>query len=180
VTDDGDGPDIFGFEPEKCLVVRPSFVWRGWGLSGGPTMRRLLLAGTLMALTGCGYYDARQARDPLGAHSLIGMTVPDLIDCMGKPDLVQQTGPDTAILEYVHTDSSAGLKATLSLVGSVSIGGGGGCRAVFTVLREGMAADVAFPGSYNDGLLSTPYESCSPLVSECLCASREHRAAGRI
>jgi hypothetical protein len=25
VTDDGDGPDIFGFEPEKCLVVRPSF-----------------------------------------------------------------------------------------------------------------------------------------------------------
>jgi hypothetical protein len=131
-------------------------------------MKRLLLAGTLMALSGCGYYDAREARDPLGAHSLIGMTAPDLVDCMGKPDLVQQTGPDTAIFEYVHTDNSAGLKATLSLVGSISIGGGGGCKAVFTVLRDGTVADDTFPGSYNNGLLSTPYESCTPLVSECL------------
>ena len=37
-----------------------------------------------------------------------------------------------------------------------------------TVLRDGTVVDAAFPGAYSNGLLSTPYENCAPLVSEVL------------
>jgi hypothetical protein len=130
-------------------------------------MNRAPLA-LLLALVGCGWQDAREARNGM-TSPIIGMTVPDLISCMGKPTSVQQTGPETAILQYDHKDASAALKATVALIGSISIGGGGGCSAVFTIIDGGRTvADVTFPGAYDNGLLSVPYESCRPLVSECL------------
>jgi hypothetical protein len=130
-------------------------------------MKRLLLAGTLMALAGCGWQDARRARDSMSSP-IIGMSVIDLVDTLGKPDIVQQTGPDTAILEYQHKDTSSGFKLTVSLLGAIQAGGGGGCNLVLTFLRDGTVADVSFPGAYSNGLLSAPYEDCAPLVSEVL------------
>ncbi len=127
-------------------------------------MRLALVA--LLALTSCGYYDAREARDPRGV--LIGQSLPDILSAMGKPDSVMQTSPDTAIIEYVHKDTSTGLKASVSLLGSIQLGGGGGCNVVFTVLRDGTVADATFPQAYSNSLFSTPDESCSPLVSEAL------------
>ncbi len=60
------------------------------------------------------------------------------------------------------------LKMSLDLVGSISIGAGGGCTASFDVLRDGTVVDVDFPQSYHDGVLAEPYGSCAPLVQECL------------
>ncbi len=132
-------------------------------------MRTAWAAAALASLlAGCGYYDTQAARDPLGRHGLVGLSVPDLLNCAGRPDAVAQTGPDTAILQYDHKDESTGLKATLTLLGSIELGGGGGCSAVFTVLRDGTVADVTFPRSYADGLFTTPYSACEPLISECL------------
>ena len=130
-------------------------------------MKRALLAGTLL-VSGCGTLTTHEARDPLGRSTLIARTVPDLIDCMGKPDAAMQTGPDTAVLQYTRKDTSTGLKATVTLLGSVEIGGGGGCSVVLTILRDGTVADVAFPGAYTDALFADPLGACRPLVAECL------------
>ncbi len=131
-------------------------------------MKRALLAGTLLALSGCGYYDTRQARDPLGRSAIIGSSLPDVLSALGKPDSVMQTGPDTAIIEYTHRDTSTGLKATVTLLGSIEVGGSGGCSMVLTVLRDGTVADVAFPQAYEDGLFTPPYSACVPLIAEVL------------
>ncbi len=121
-----------------------------------------------LALSACGALDTYQARDPLGRSRIIGMALPDLLASLGKPDGVMQTGPDTAVVQYTHVDTSAALKATVLLLGSVELGGGGGCTVVFSVLRDGTVADVAFPRSYSEQLFSPPYSACAPLVSEVL------------
>ena len=124
--------------------------------------------GLAVLLTGCGAYDVRQARDPLGRSRIIGMALPDLLGSLGKPDAIMRTVPDTALIEYVRLDPSTGLKATVSLLGSIEIGGGGGCKVVLTILRSGTVADVAFPASYSDQLFSPPYSACAPLVQEAI------------
>jgi hypothetical protein len=120
----------------------------------------------LLALSGCGFMDARTARDPLKSK-VIGMMFPDLADCMGPWDSAHQTKPDEAIVTWKHVDSSAGLKATITLIGSLAIGGGGGCMANFDVNRDGTVLDVTFPGSYSNGVFSTPYSACESLIHEC-------------
>ena len=120
----------------------------------------------VLLLTGCGALDTHQARDPWGP--IISSNVPDLISCTGKPDAVQQTGPDTAILQWTHQQSDQGISVTIPVLAAVKIGGGGGCVMVATVLRDGTVADVAFPGSYTTGLFAPPYSECGPVVSECL------------
>ena len=118
--------------------------------------------------TACGTLDTRRARDPLGAHTLVGMNLVDLVDVLGKPDATLQTGPDTAIAEWTHVDTAAGLELTVALLGSLKLGGAGGCTAVFTVLRDGTIADVAFPRAYSEGLFAPPYSACEPLIGEAL------------
>ncbi len=130
-------------------------------------MKRLLLAVTLVTLAGCSYYDTRHARDPL-TGPMIGMGFPDLYHCMGPYDAWSRLDKDVFDMTWTHVDNSAGLKATLALVGSISLGGGGGCKANATVLRDGTVVGLNFPQSYSNGLLSTPYASCAALVSECL------------
>ena len=120
----------------------------------------------LLLLTGCGAFDTREARNPAG--SLIGSDVPGLIGCMGKPDAVQQTGPDTAILQWNHEQTDQGLSFSVSIFASLQIGTGGGCKMVATVLRDGTVADITFPGSFSTGLISAPYSECGPIVEECL------------
>jgi hypothetical protein len=121
----------------------------------------------LLALSGCGYYDARQARDPLGAESMVGMSVVDLVDCAGVPDHVLQTGPDTAVAQWDYKAAGSALKATIAVLGSLEFGAGESCKLVATVLREGIVADVAFPGS-RASVTSGPYAGCSVIVGECL------------
>lgn len=87
---------------------------------------------------------------------------------MGPYTKAYKIKPDEANVVWQFTDKSAGLKVSVSLVGSISIGGGGGCTAVFDVMRYGRVVDVDFPQSYNAGLLAEPYESCGPLIQECL------------
>ena len=130
-------------------------------------LRFLSTTAVLLLLTGCGALDTREARNPAGP--LIGnMRVPDLLDCMGKPDAVQQTGPDTAILQWTHEQSDQGLAVSVGTLASLQIGTGGGCKMVATILRDGTVADIAFPGSYSTGLISAPYSECGPIVEECL------------
>lgn len=120
-----------------------------------------------LLLSGCGAYDVREARTPL-TSPIIGMTFPDLANCMGPWDSVHQTKPDEAILTWKHVANTDAFKASITLVGSVSIGGGGGCIANATILRDGTVADLAFPQSYSNSLFSAPYAACEPLVKECL------------
>lgn len=131
-------------------------------------IRSCVAVSAILLLSGCGYYDAREARDPLGRSSLIGQTLPDILSAMGKPDSVLQTGPDTAIMQYTRKDTSTGVKASLSLLGSIQIGGGGGCDAVLTILREGIVADAKFTKAFSNSLFSPLDESCGPLVAEAL------------
>ncbi len=122
----------------------------------------------VVALSGCGLLETRQTRDPQSRSEIIGMALPDLLSSLGKPDSVMATGPDTAVIQYSHVDTSPGLEASFLLLGSIKLGGGGGCRVVFTVLRSGTVADVAFPFSYSDNLFSAPYSACAPIISEPL------------
>jgi hypothetical protein len=124
-----------------------------------------LILGALLALAGCGTVDVHHARNPFGSFS--GMSVPDLLSCMGKPTSVQQTAPDIAILQYDRKDTSAGFKASLAVLGSIQVGGGGGCSAVATISRTAVY-EMTFPGSYEDSLFSVPYSACASLIHECL------------
>ena len=45
-------------------------------------MRALTLMFPLLALSACGAYDARQARDPLGRNAIIGTALPDLLSAV--------------------------------------------------------------------------------------------------
>jgi hypothetical protein len=119
-------------------------------------------------LSSCATYDVHEIRDPQSKHSMIGMSVPDLIDCMGTDFVFKPTKPDEGVMMWTRKDTSTALKATLTLVGSVELGGGGGCSVSADVLRDGTAVDFDFPQSYNDGLLTEPFHACRALVAECL------------
>jgi hypothetical protein len=125
----------------------------------------LLLA---LALCGCATYDVHQLRDPMAKHTLIGTAVPDLVNCMGTDYTFKQVKADEGVLQYTRKDTSDGLKASVTLIGSVQIGGGGGCSVAFDVLRDGTVADVHFPNVYNDQLFSEPYAPCRALIKECV------------
>lgn len=131
-------------------------------------MKRLLLSGTLMLLSGCATYDVHRVRNPMDTDTLIGRTVPDLVDCMGVGYTFKQTKPNEGVLQWDRKDTSTGLKATVTLLGSIEIGGGGGCSVAFDVLRDGTVADVNFPNAYNDQLFAQPYGACRSLILECL------------
>ncbi len=121
-----------------------------------------------LALSGCGALDVHQTRDPLSRSRIIGMALPDLLSSVGKPDAVVPSGPDTAVLQYDWTHDTAAFKAVFPLFGSLELGGGGGCRVLFTVLREGTVADVAFSRVYSNNLFSLPEQACEPLIAEPL------------
>jgi hypothetical protein len=125
----------------------------------------LLLA---LLLPGCASWDVHQARDPMSAHSLIGSTVADIIQCMGTDYTFKRTKPDEGALMYTRKDTSTSLKASVTLVGSVELGGGGGCSVTYDVLDDGTVADVHFPNVYNDGLFAEPYHACKALIAECV------------
>ncbi len=143
-------------------------------MPGGKAVRLPALLAILL-LAGCGYYDARAARDPL-TSPLIGMGFPDLVHCMGPWDSWHQIDRDVFDVTWGHTDSSAALKMSIAVLGSISVGGSGGCKANVTVLRDGTVAGVNFPQSYANGLLTAPYGACAPLVSERL---QHHDETGR-
>ena len=130
---------------------------------------RKFFPAVLLALTGCAAWDVHEVRDPQSAHAIIGRaTVPDLILCMGNDYAFKQTKPDEGVLSWTRKDTSTTLKASVTLLGSVELGGGGGCTVNFDVLRDGTVADADFSEVFNDGLLAEPYHACKPLVRECL------------
>ena len=127
-----------------------------------------ILAFAALALSGCAGFDVHEVRDPQSQYSMIRMTVPDLIHCMGTKFTWQQTKPDEGELMWTRTDTSTAFKASIELVGSIELGGGGGCSVSADILRSGTVADIDFPESYNDGLLAEPYHACRPLIIECI------------
>ena len=131
-------------------------------------MRAVAALGLLAALCGCASWDVHEARDPFGKHSLIGLSVPDLVQCMGTDYVFRPLKPDEGVLMWTRKDESTALKASVTLVGSLELGGGGGCSVAFDVSRRGTVYDVHFPQVFNDGLLAEPYHACKPLIAECL------------
>ena len=122
---------------------------------------------SVLALSGCASWDVHEARTPFGRHSLIGMAVPDLVQCMGTDYVFRPLKPDEGVLMWTRRDTSTTLKASVTLVGSLELGGGGGCSVAFDVSRRGTVYDVHFPQVFNDGLLAEPYHACKPLIAEC-------------
>ena len=122
----------------------------------------------LAALSGCATWDVHEVRDPRSPRSMIGMTWPDLVQCMGTDYAWVPTKPDEAAVTWSRHDSSTSFKGSVTLFGSVEIGGGGGCSVTADVLRDGTVADLHFPQSFNDGLLAEPYHACKPLIDECI------------
>lgn len=98
---------------------------------------------------------------------MIGMTLADVLACMGTPDSKMKTTAGTAIVQWNEKTSDTPLE--LSALGfGFKLGGSGECKAVATVLRDGTVADMAFPGTHNANFLSPPSAACEPLVEECL------------
>ncbi len=124
----------------------------------------LLLA---LGLAGCGAYDAHRARDPYGP--VIGMSVLDLRASLGTPSAPpERLSDDQAMIQYEFKDVSTAFKASVTLLGSIELGGGGQCRVVFRIARRGYVMDVALPLRSQDSLFSAPYDACDPLLAELI------------
>jgi hypothetical protein len=134
-------------------------------VSERPIVKRLLLAGTLMALSGCGLVATHKARDPRGA--LIGGNAKDLQNCAGVPDKAVQTTPDEMTLQWNVTSNAPAFQLSIAVLGSLKLGDSGSCKMVADVGRDGTIYDLAFPGA-TSSLTGGPYASCDQIVGECL------------
>jgi hypothetical protein len=122
----------------------------------------------LLLLAGCGLAATHEARDPLGSHSLIGMTVSDLITCAGVPDKTIKLTDEVLLMQWQTADSSKpAFDLTIPVLGSLQLGTAGSCRMTADILREGTVADVDFPGA-SSSMWEGPYASCAPLAQECI------------
>ena len=128
---------------------------------------RLALLLGMLAVCGCAPWDVHEVRDPLSPRTLIGMTAPDVVQCMGTEFSWRQTKPDEAVMMYARKDASVAARISAPVFGSLELGGGGGCAVTFDIQRGGQVRDVNFPQSYNDALLAEPYHACKPLIAEC-------------
>jgi hypothetical protein len=129
-------------------------------------MRAVSLIAALL-LSGCGLVATQQARDPLGADTLLGHSIVDVIGCAGIPDARQRLGDEFAVAEWTYKSTVPGFKLVFPLLGSVQFGGGSQCKMTTTFLRDGTVVDIGFPGCTGT-LFGGPYADARPLVGECL------------
>lgn len=118
-----------------------------------------------LLLSGCGLMSAHEARDPRG--SLIGHNVVDLLDCAGIPDSRQQVAPDVGVMQWSFKSNDPEIKATIAVIGTISLGSAPQCKMVATFLRDGTVVDVSFPAC-TSSVFDGPYADAWPLVGECL------------
>lgn len=135
-------------------------------------MRRTLLAGTLLALAGCGEIHTMEIRDPLNPRTMVGANIRDLIHTVGTPaHYTKFSDPrgaefETLEVEWDFTNSDTPFSLTVPLLASLQIGGSGKCVLMATVARlGGNVNDVALTQKHVDGL--EPDDSaCGPLIDE--------------
>jgi hypothetical protein len=123
-------------------------------------MRAALLAFCGLSLTGCGAYEAREAR-----HALIGLSVIDLQACAGVPSQVVGLDDHELLLDYSITSNEPQFSLKLLDDISMSLGPRGGCHFLARIDR-GRVAAVHYSGTV--GSLDGPNAACAPLVNECL------------
>lgn len=119
----------------------------------------------LLLLSGCGAMSSIQARDPRGV--LIGHNVVDLLDCAGIQDAKQQIAPDVGILQWSFKSNDPQIKATIAVIGTISLGSAPQCKMAATFLRDGTVVDISFPGC-TTSMIGGPYADAAPIVGECL------------
>lgn len=122
----------------------------------------LLLAMTLLA--GCSIGQSRTAHT--ARTRLLGATAPEIDACAGTPDHIEQFGPRSEFRTYAHdTSADSGFSITLPVIGGVSLGGGGYCRATFQ-MQDGRVTALRYAGD-KDALLA-PDALCAPLIKSCV------------
>jgi hypothetical protein len=100
-----------------------------------------------------------------GQQTLMGMTQPDLEACLGVPAQHSEFG-STTILTWDSTSTAGrGLSLTLPIIGTLSLSGGGSCRAT-TRLEDGRVTEVRYTGE--DSALLSPDAYCAPIVRSCV------------
>ena len=123
------------------------------------TLRLALGVLPLVGLTGCGYFDSREAHR--AQLAMIGMTSNDLQACAGLPSSTKQLNDTTQIFVYTGTQPQPSFGgSTLIPVGDIvttvaQLGGGGGtsCTAVIR-LDHDRVSDVHYAGN-NDEIIGT-------------------------
>jgi hypothetical protein len=119
-------------------------------------------------LTGCGLAATHEARDPLGSRSLIGMNVTDLITCAGVPDKTVKLTDEVLLMQWqTAINTKPAFTLTVPIIATLEIGNAGSCKMTAPILREGIVADVDFPGA-SASIWEGPYAACSDLVKECV------------
>jgi hypothetical protein len=125
-------------------------------------MKRIILC-ALLALDSCNAPISDEART-----SVVGMTLPDLLSCAGRPDKTIQAGPEDWIVQYEQNQAVQPpftLKSAFVVSGELDIGARGMCHAVFRVHR-GYVAAVHFTGPSLTA--SGANGACVPLIRECV------------
>lgn len=124
---------------------------------------RAALASIAILLGACTAPVSNEART-----SVVGMTLPDLLSCAGRPDKVLHAAPDDWIVQYEQNQAVQPpftLKSSFIVNGEVDIGARGMCHVIFRVHR-GYVAAVHFTGPSLTA--SGANGACVPLIRECV------------
>lgn len=122
----------------------------------------------ILLLTSCGLAATHEARDPLGSHSLIGANVTDLLSCAGVPDKTVKLTDEVLLMQWqTVVNTKPAFTLTVPIIATLELGNAGSCKMTADVLREGIVADVDFPGA-TSSIWEGPYAACSDLVKECV------------
>jgi hypothetical protein len=117
----------------------------------------------LLALGSCAARDASLADDARTA--MVGLRADDLRLCAGPPDK-RETSEAGEFWTYDRTPSGGGVSVPVPVAGgSVSLSGGGMCRATFQLV-EGRVTRTSISGTNELGVARDA--ACAPVVQGCL------------
>lgn len=129
-------------------------------------MKRLLIVGPMLALSGCILVAQQQAQQ--GKTALVGKSRAEILACAGVPNATFRDGGT----EYFAYSGSGMLRSggsTTYVGGGVFLhsGGGGQSQCVATLaFQGGRVANVSYRSS--GGAVTAPDEACGNIVKSCL------------
>ncbi len=127
-------------------------------------MRHMLLAGTLLALSGCATLEANRAR----TH-LVGAAEPDIIACMGVPAERQLISRTQSVLQWDYAQAGDDVDLEAGIY-EVKLGRPGICHAIIRI-SGGYVQSVHYTGEVVTA--TDPDSICNRLIHDCLW-HREH------